>query len=389
MRIGIDAHILGKGKGGVETALLGIVTALAEIDRENDYFIYVGRSHPFQKTPLPANFHLRRLPFTNPLIERPFVIPFYYRKDRLDLIHLQRIAPPWGCRNCVLHVHDILYETHPQFFSPVKRRLFNVLSRASVSRASHVVTVTESARRDIQRVYDVAAERITVISNGVDESLFRGGLDSQSIETAKARFGVSGPYVLLLGMLERHKNTHVAIEAFERFAEAQPDYSLVIVGQARSETRKGYAAELFQTVSRMKSRERIVFTGYVSDADRLSLLNGAATLVFPGAAEGFGLPPLEAMACGVPVVMAESDVAREVCGDAAMMTPAGNAGAVALAMLRLTTDAALRTNLIARGLHRAATFRWQSVAARLLQVYVNVGSAAGTHAFERRSNRRL
>ena len=369
MRIGIDAHILGKGKGGVETALLGIIQALTELDRENEYKLYVTANHPFRSGSLPANFQLRPLPVSNPWIERPLVIPYLYRKDRLDVIHLQRMMPPWGCRRCVLHIHDLLYETHPQFFPPLKRRIFNSISRASAQRAAWVVTVTENARQDILRIYGIEPKRVTVISNGIDSALFRPRPDGEPAVSIGQTHGVSGPYILVLGMLERHKNTHVAIEAFKIFARTHSGVSLVLIGQARSEARGGYVRELQSQILDSECHERIFMPGYVSDGERLEWMQGALMLVFPGTAEGFGLPPLEAMACGLPVISAETAVSKEVYGDAAVMTRPDDPQDISEAMQRLASDEILRSCMTARGLARASRFTWSQVAAQLIAVY--------------------
>jgi len=369
MRVGIDAHILGKGKGGVETALLGIIRALAELDRENEYLLYVTANHPFRGGILPANFRLRPLPVSNPWIERPFVIPLLYRQDRLDVIHLQRMMPPWGCRRCVLHIHDVLYETQPRFFPVAKRLIFNSISRASVRRAARIVTVTESVRRDILRIYGIAPDRVTVISNGIDSTMFHlPALNSLVAPIGPSR-GVKGPYILVLGMLERHKNTHVAIEAFDRFARTHPEFSLVLIGQSRSEARGGYVRELQLQISRSQSPGRVVMPGYVSNEERLAWIQGAWMLVFPGTAEGFGLPPLEAMACGLPVIVAETAVAKEVYGEAALMTKPLDPHSIAQAMHSLVSDETLLRRMIGRGLARAGRFTWAKVAAKLIDVY--------------------
>src|SRR5688572_30404452 len=116
LRIGIDAQILGKQKGGVETYVYSIIRNLARLDATNEYFIYVPMKHPFELHELPPNFHLRRMILSNPWIERSLLIPYFYRRDRLDVVHVQRVTPFWGCRNTVVHIHDATYETQSHLF---------------------------------------------------------------------------------------------------------------------------------------------------------------------------------------------------------------------------------------------------------------------------------
>ena len=372
MRVGIDAHILGKGKGGVETVLLGIIRSLAQLDFTNEYLIYVSRRHPFRAGELPSNFRLCPLPVANPWIQRPLVIPFLYARDRLDVIHLQRVMPFWGCQRCVLHIHDALYETHPQFFSPLKRRIFSAISRRSATRATRIVTVTEHARREISAVFGVPAERIDVISNGLDSVSFHAAVGAESLDRILQRCAVTRPYVIVLGMLERHKNTDIALRAFERFSAAHPAFTLLVVGRRRTETRRGYADELQELAASLCAAPKIKFQGYVSDEDRLALLNGASMLVFPATAEGFGLPPIEAMACGVPVIAADTPVAREVYADAVMLSRPLDPADLAAQMDQLAADHQIRTVLVARGLTHAAKYSWRNVAYKLIKIYEQV-----------------
>ena len=373
IRIGIDAHVAGKQKGGVETCVVNIVRALARLDRANRYFIYVGPDHPFGRE-LPPNFELRRLPVTNPWIERALWMPVAYRQDRLDVLHLHRASPFWGCPRCVLHVHDLMYETRSDLFPRWKRLLLNPVFRRSARRATAIATVSEAAKRDIVGLYGVPPDRVTVISNGVDLSDF-GPLEPGVCAGVLARWNLDGPYAIVLGMIDRNKNVHTAVEAFAAFLTTHPEYRLVLVGRERRETRGGYLDEVLERADKLGCRERVIVTGYVPDAERRALLACADMLLFPATSEGFGLPPLEAMACGVPAVVADTAVAWEIYAGAALYARPLDPADMAMCMKQLADSAGIRDVLVQRGYERCGQFSWDAVAVRLLDLYRHAASS--------------
>ncbi len=369
MRIGIDAHILGKQKGGVETCVEQLIYELARLDRVNEYFIYVSRRHPFIEHPLPPNFCLCPLPWESPWIQRSVLVPYLYRRDRLDVIHLQRAMPFFGCERTLLHVHDVIYKTHPHLFPRWKRAVLNPIFQLSCRRAQHVVTTTSSSKSDIVRFYHVEPDKIHIVPDGVNTESFYPVRDEKELSKAKQAFGLSSPYVMYLGALERNKNVHILVEAFGEFIRGFPDYKLALVGKYRSETRGGYVDELKNTAERLKLTQNLVFTGYVSEKDRRLLLNGAKMVAFPSECEGFGLPPLEAMACGIPAIASGIPVISEVYGDSVLTCRPGDPQDLARAMQMIASDPNVVAGLVQRGTERVASLRWESHAREMLKLY--------------------
>ena len=369
MRVGIDAHFLGRNKGGVETCVLGLIRALAGFDRENEYIIYVGNPHFFFQLELPPNFTVRILPVVNPWLERALLIPRMYVKDRLDVIHVQRALPFWGCQHSVVQIHDAYYKTHPDLFPFWKRVLLNPVFQWSGKKATKVVTVSQQSKEEIVRHYHIDPMKIEVVPNGVDLDVFSPLADKDLLLKTSRKFGIANPFVIYLGAIERHKNVHVLIQAFQIFKRICPGFSLVIVGSWPRESRRGYGRELLSLMERLGCRSDVILTGYVVDEERRSLLNAAKMLVLPSKVEGFGLPPLEAMACGIPTITASIPVMKEIYGDAALMVEPGNAEALADAMKRLATDEPLAKERVQRGFEVVKQYSWKRVAQRMTEVY--------------------
>jgi glycosyltransferase involved in cell wall biosynthesis len=248
LRIGIDAQILGKQKGGVELSVEILIRSLAEIDKECEYFLYVTERHPFQKNELPGNFHLCLQGSAAPLLGRLILLPWYYYRDKLNVIYMQRAATFVGCKVTVLHVHDAMYATHPHLFPAWKRRVLNLLFRWSGRKASAVITPTQASRADIVREYGIDPAKIHVIPDTVDTREVYQEKDSGRIEAVATEYKLRRPYVIYLGAIERNKNVHGLVEAFAKFGEKHWEYDLALVGKWRSETRGGYTDELMEQI---------------------------------------------------------------------------------------------------------------------------------------------
>jgi glycosyltransferase involved in cell wall biosynthesis len=375
MRIGIDAHIIGKQKGGVETFVENAIHTLARMDRSNDYFIYLTQRCRWQQTEWPENFHLRRLPTENPWLERLLVLPNLYRSDRLDVIYVQRALPLWGCSRSVVHIFDALYVTHAKFFSPLRRAILNPIFRRSGRRATRIVTSSSASRDDIVHGYGVKPEKIVIVPAGVDMNFFHAVQDEELRASTSRRFQITSPYVIFLGALERTKNVHGLLEAYAKFRVRHPEFQLIVAGSWRAETAKGYKAEIENQVRRLSLEPCVRFTGYLSREDYRVILSGARMLVFPSFGEGFGLPPLEAMACGVPVITSNLPVLRELYKDCALMADPFDTQQLADAMIRLANEEDLAHEMIKKGRATAMRFSWEAACSRLLEVFDEAASS--------------
>ncbi|MSP37999.1 MAG: glycosyltransferase family 1 protein [Deltaproteobacteria bacterium] len=264
----------------------------------------------------------------------------------------------------VLTVHDVSFFLFPEFH-PLKRRLtFKAFFPRSLEQADHIITDSDSTRRDLVEHFHVPADKMTTIHLGVDPSF--APVSEPQAAPILAEYGLRfGAYLLNTGTVEPRKNLLRLIQAYNLFrSNNSASLPLVLVGAS------GWLnQDLFEEIDKSPWKSDIKFLGYVAKTDLPSLYSGAVAFVYPSIYEGFGLPPLEAMACGTAVITANNSSLPEVVGDAAILVDAHNVDAIASAMLKVAGDATVRENLKQRGLARAKCFSWRRTAEQTLAVY--------------------
>lgn len=299
-------------------------------------------------------------------------LPVQLLSGDCDLYHATDfvLPPVWHGTRTVLTVHDLTFERDPDSAQP---RLLSFLKRVvpqSARRATHIVADSVATARDLSELYGISAERITVIHSGVD-AVFHADSPADDLQLLRKRYGIGDePYILTVGTLQRRKNHLTLVRAFAKLIQRLPQtdrMQLVISGG------KGWLYDdVLAEVQTLGITQHVVFTGFTDEADLPALYRGASVFAFPSLYEGFGLPPLEAMASGVPVVTSNASSLPEVVGEAGLMVDARDDGALADALERAALDDDWRASAIERGLQRAATFTWQHSAQQLLAVYERV-----------------
>jgi glycosyltransferase involved in cell wall biosynthesis len=370
MRIGLDAHILGKGKGGVERVVHQMVRLLPGLMPQCEFVVFTKRNYapPFGHRP---NVRYRRLPVDDPLLQRSLVLPWLARRERLDLLHVQRAAPPCIRARLVVHTHDLLPLTAPADHRGFRDQLVRRLMPGSIRRADGVLTVSESVAAEIRSHFPQASGKLTAIPNGIDADFFRPKPAGARRAAIHNRLKLTGDYMLYLGALMARKNLEVAIRGFSRYlrdpllpASARKT-KLVLAGMSRP---KEYEAGL-RALAEKLAPGAVVFTGFISDEDCLALLQHATVFLAPSRGEGFDLPALEAMACGIPVLCSDIPVHRELLGNNAHFFPTNQDERLAIELQRLMTRADLRAQLAQQGPARAAGFTWENAMQRLGELY--------------------
>jgi len=369
MRLGLDAHILGKGKGGVERVVDQMVRWLPEF-LPNDHFVMFVQKNFRPPCPTRRNVTFRPLPVSDPVLQRSLVLPWLAHREKLDLLHVQRAAPPRVRARLIVHTHDLLPLTAPEDHRGWRDQLVRRLMPASLRRADCVLTVSESVATEIRTLFPEVAPRVTAVLNGIEGSLFRPKTAAASRPEIHTRLGLDGDYVLYLGALMSRKNLEVSVRAFGEFLAGQrttgrPLPKLVLAGMSRSED---YVRRLRALAGEIAPRE-VCFTGFVSDADCVALLQHARAFIAPSRGEGFDLPALEAMACSIPVICSDIPVHRELLGDDALFFATDRPEDFAAQLQRLFTSPGLPEDLARRGPHRARRYNWESSMRSLAALY--------------------
>lgn len=276
-------------------------------------------------------------------------------------------------KTCSAHIsiiHDVVFEDHPEWVEPSLRDYLQRWSRFAAANADHLITVSEHARRRICSVYDVPRERITVIANGIPDSAFLWPAKDRLKRIRSAHQLGSDPFILYLGSLEPKKGTPTLIRAFSELATQGFSGLLVLAGASG-----GSEMDLQALIVASGYSQRIRVLGYVDEADKMALLAEADQLVYPSRYEGFGIPPLEAMALGTPCVTSNVTSLPEVVGDVALMTPPDDPLALAVMMRRAREDVSFRKRAKELGPQRARQFSWPQAARR----YWEICSAVESH----------
>ncbi len=363
MRIGIDARMLGSGKGGGETYVRNMIQGLSVVDPDDDYTLFLNESLPEGVVPGAERMRQVVVP-RHSRVPNPVSFSLALARARVDVAHAQYMAPwPWPVR-VVVSLHDIAYERYPRFFDPGTVAGFRTYVPLTLRRARMVLTLSDFCKGEIVRRYRVPPEKVAVTFCAANP-IFHPLRDPTRLADVCARYGTGERFILCVGNLEPRKNLRAMIEAYVRLRRADTTrHRLVLVG------RKGWLYdEIFAAARASGYADDLVFTDYVPNANLVALYNAADVFVYPSIYEGFGIPPLEAMACGTPVVCSNTSSLPEVVGDAALMVDPFDVEALAGAVARVLDDADLRAQLTARGPARAAAFSWEKTACIIAEAY--------------------
>ena len=367
MHIAIDAHSVGAQLAGNETYAVNLIEALAEIDQSNRYTLYVTRQSAVDRfTNRWPNFQVKRtLPHT-PLVRIPLTLSVELRKNRVDVVHVQYTAPPRTPCALVATIHDLSFEHLPETFKRRSRAQLRLTVRRTAKKAAQILTLSEFSRRDIIETYALDPERVFVTPPAAP-SHFAPVTDVTELRRIRMTYGIQRDYILALGSLQPRKNLVRLIKAYESLrgvvsSEQLPQ--LVLAG------RRGWLeAETIRAAELSEARGDILFTGYVPDADLPAVYSGALCFAYPSYFEGFGLPILEAMQCGTPVIAGNRTSLPGVAGDAALLVDPFDQAAIGNGLVRLIKNADYRAELRVKGVDRAAAFSWKNTARLTLQAY--------------------
>jgi glycosyltransferase involved in cell wall biosynthesis len=342
--------------------------ALAKVDPANEYLLFnpglvSNTQYPIPSPSLTLGTGLAKLWFEQ--------VSFPLACRRLDLAHVPYFASPlFPPVPTVVTVHDLIPLLLPAYRGSPLVRLYTRLVAAAARRAEAIITVSQASKRDIVRCLRIPPERIHVTYEAAGDA-FRPTENKVQLKVVCQKYALPERYLLYLGGFDQRKNLSTLLRAFAMLVNRQPQVRLVIAGRL-----SGRDSPLFPDPRRLAGElgieEKVIFTGWVPEEDKPALLSGATAFVFPSLYEGFGLPPLEALACGTPVIASNCSSLPEVVGEGGILVEPTDVKALAEAMEVLLVDDALRAELRKRALAQAARFSWQQTAVVTLTVYRKV-----------------
>ncbi|MBU4338625.1 glycosyltransferase family 4 protein [Patescibacteria group bacterium] len=389
MTIGIDLRAIGQGKySGVEEYALNLLDALFAIDSKNKYLLFSSgqkissRYLEFSQRAKEKNSNIDfcHCSFPNRVLNTSFKLFSWPKIDKImgvaDVVFEPNInlLPSSGAKK-VVTFHDLSFEKYSVFFSSKQIFWHNFVNPEKLAKeADFIIAVSESTKNDLMEIYGIPAKNIKVIYSGVSQESRIKNQESRIIQDIKTKYGLPEKYILYLGTLEPRKNIIGLIKAYELFrSKFMIHNSCFIITKLVIAGSKGWLYEdIFHAAKKSPFKEDIIFTGFIADEDKPYLYNLASLFVYPSFYEGFGFPPLEAMASGVAVITSDCSSFPEVAGDSAMMVNPYNSGQLAWSMGEILSDKNLREKMIKKGLACAEKFSWEKCARETLELFEKV-----------------
>jgi glycosyltransferase involved in cell wall biosynthesis len=363
MRVGIDARLVYYSQAGIGQYILHLVNGLAQVDGDNQYVLLQSRKDDTQILDQP-NF--RRVSLWTPSHHRleRYSLNVELVRLGLDILHSPDFIPPHrpACKS-VITVHDLAFLLYPHFLTRESARYYGHIDQA-VRWTDHIIAVSESTKRDTIQHLGVPEDKITVVHEAANP-IFRPLDKSTARQEVLDRHGVDGPFVLFVSTIEPRKNVPTLLRAVWQLMRCyKEDVRLVLAGG-----RGWLFEEVFSVVEELDLDGRVHFVGRVPSEDLLHLYNAAEMLAHPAFYEGFGLPPLEAMACGLPAIVSNVASLPEVVGDAGFLVDPNDIDELTVAMWRVLNDSTLRDEMREKGLRQAARFSWERAARETMAIY--------------------
>lgn len=369
MRIAIDARLVYYTQAGISQYIKRLVESLARLDEQSEYMILQSRK---DRMPLIEHPNFKRVPILTPCHHRleQWTLRFELSPLDIDVLHSPDFIPPFrGKFKSVITVHDLAFLLYPHFLTKESAKYYGQIDQA-VRRTDHIIAVSEATKHDLMQRLGVPENKVTVIYEASSPQ-YRPLPAEETREYVRRKFNLEGDYILFVSTIEPRKNVPGLLQAYRKLLDSyKVKAKLVLAGG------QGWLFdEVFATAGRLNLTDDVRFLGRVETDDLPYLYNAARLLVHPSFYEGFGLPPLEAMACGIPVIVSNVSALPEVVGDAGLRVDPQNISELAVGMQRLLVDEGLRAEMIQKGLARAACFSWDRAARETLEVYRKVSQS--------------
>jgi glycosyltransferase involved in cell wall biosynthesis len=369
MQIGLDTVAMKKELYGIGNYIKNLVFALLSTAPEDDYLLVTSRGNREHFAPLGKNVSFESCPASRPLriCWEQAVLPRILKARNVDLFHgLASVLPLRTSCRCVATVHDLTTFLAPERHTAARRTYLRWMIPRACRRADAIIAVSESTRDDLVKFLRVPPGKISVIHLGVAES-FRPVEDADTLLQVRRKYGLPEKFILYLGLVEPRKNLGTLVAAYREAEEVNREFSLVLAGSLGWDYQP-----LIRQIRSSAAGDRILLPGYIRAEDLPAVYSASSLFVYPSLYEGFGLPVLEAMACGTPVITSNVSSLPEVAGEAALLVDPRSPHELAAAMRKLLANEDVRKSFSERGLVRARSFSWSQTARKTLEVYAQL-----------------
>lgn len=369
MKVGIFPIMAGRKAGGVETYERSLIASLDQVDEQNHYTVFApGRYTLGAIEPDANNIDVELLRPANRVISMSTTLPVKLARSKLDVFHATFAPPVVSPKKLVYTLHCMSQFTRPELYPWPMRLRLNTLTQLGMKRADLVICVSQNVYDHAREDFRISPDRLCVVHNGINRCFRPLPVDARLREQLRLQYGIDRRFLLFTGRLEARKNVAGLVHAFDRFRkETGSDHRLVLAG------RMNWASGgLKAALDELRLWDDVIITGHLPIEQLPPLYSAADAFVFPSFWEGFGIPVLEAMACGTPVIASNVSSIPEVAGDAARLVNPHKINDIAEAIHDVTGNVRLRDTMRRKGLARAAQFSWDTVALRTLEAYERV-----------------
>jgi alpha-1,3-rhamnosyl/mannosyltransferase len=375
MRIGIDGHVLGKNIGGVERHVEKIVELVPDLCPQDEFIIFISRRTNERRTgDHRPNVRYVTMPISDPIVQRSVVLPWLARKHRLDILQVQRIAPWWcGGIRILLTVHDLIPIKCPQDYSSLRDRLVRLLTPGSIARADFITCPTQVVCDEISERYPAATAPKRPFYNGVDLKKFMEPIENRDRVT-RSRYGIDRPFLYSPGAIEERKNLETIVDALARLHPGSRPL-LILSGAIRD---RSYFRRLDAFAEEKKVANAIRHLGFVPEQDLVQLYGAASACIAASHDEGFNLLPLEALACGAPVLCSDIPVHRELYQGAVKFFPPDRPDMLAQAIAEVCSIPAGPRARSAAAEEIVSRLSWEAMAQRMAGFYQEMSQSGPT-----------
>lgn len=372
MRIGIDARFWGPGGKGLGRYTQKLIEKLESIDRENQYFVFLTEENFSEYVPKNKNFQKVLADYRWYSFSEQWNMPRLLNKYKLDLVHFPHFnVPLFYVRPFVITIHDLILLHFPTIRSTtlnwawywLKFLAYKLVIWSAIHRARKIITVSEFTKKDILENYAVLESKIEVTYEAADNVESVSVADEKKSGQTLAKYGIIRPYILYVGNAYPHKNLERLISAFAQVHQGNRELKLVLVGK------EDYFYRRLKSIVAKKKISNVIFAGFVADSDLNEVYREAMVYAFPSLYEGFGIPPLEAMAMGVPVASSNHSCMREILGESALYFDGRNEKDIAEKIEKIISDVELRNDLIRKGSEQVKKYSWEKMAKKTLKIY--------------------